>query len=264
MSAAAVSKSWADEDDVPQVEVIENPDNTKTVITYQINPDTGRKMKITKRIREVKTRERVDHSVAERKKWAKYGLEKGQGPGPNVNTTQVEPDQLFKLVQPEKVKKAEPEPVAAEPSQDANIVCRLCGGVHFTSRCPYKATLGAPEEKGGAPEEAEAAPQTGSAYIAPHKRAGAVPRATLDNETENTTLRVSNLSEDVMEEELRSLFAHFGHVNRCHVVKDRDTGRNRGFAFVTFDMPREAENACKRLNGYGLDNLIMRVEFSKK
>lgn len=276
---ATIQKSWADDDDVSpsSTEVIQNDDGTKTVISYKTNDD-GKKVKVTQRVKTITTREKVDHNVAERKKWAKYGAEKGQGAGPNTNTTSVEPGFQFKLQTPAQTKKTEPEPIP-EPTADAKILCRICSGVHFTSRCPYKDTLGAPEEEKsatavatGAAGEASATPAAAAVagvkpgkYVSPHLRAGAQPRQPQDrSDTENTTLRVSNLSEDVYDEDLRGLFSKFGKVVRCHVVKDRETQRPRGFAFVSFDNVKDAEAACGRLDGFGLDNLIMRVEFSKR
>lgn len=273
--------AWADEvdDELPAPEIINNPDGTKTVISYRINPENNKKVRITQKVREVKKTERVDHSVAERKKWAKYGAEKNSAAGPNVTTTSVEPDFTFKLGL--KPTKAEEEAEAAakavaEPAPEAKIACRICSGSHFTSRCPYKDTLG-PADAAGADktkEAATAAPaaapagKSGSSYVPPHLRAGARPseRVTSNHgeRDDSTTLRVSNLSEDVTEDELRRLFSYCGRVVRCHLVRDRDTGRNRGFAFVCYETRSEAEKACEKLNGYGLDNLIMRVEFSKK
>jgi RNA recognition motif-containing protein len=62
-------------------------------------------------------------------------------------------------------------------------------------------------------------------------------------------LYIGNLPWSMSDEELTSLFATHGSVERAKVVMDRDTGRSRGFGFVT--MPNEAEGqaAIKSLNG---------------
>lgn len=57
---------------------------------------------------------------------------------------------------------------------------------------------------------------------------------------------------------MRKLFEQYGQVTDCFMPKDRDTGRVRGFCFVT--MPaNDAEQACLKLNGYDLDGRPLRV-----
>jgi translation initiation factor 3 subunit G len=85
--------------------------------------------------------------------------------------------------------------------------------------------------------------------------------AALKRRDENS-VRVSNLSEDVTEDDLHELFGAFGPVQRVFLAKDRETGESRGFAFVNFMHRDHAERAITRLDGYGYDNLILKVEFS--
>ncbi len=60
---------------------------------------------------------------------------------------------------------------------------------------------------------------------------------------------VGNLPYSATEDEVRSLFEAHGAVNRVTVVRDRETGQSRGFAFV--EMPDDAagERAMSALNG---------------
>lgn len=64
-----------------------------------------------------------------------------------------------------------------------------------------------------------------------------------------TKLFVGNLPYSASEEELQTLFTKAGSVKSVTVVRDRDTGRSRGFAFVEMDNQSEAENAIRMLNG---------------
>ena len=60
---------------------------------------------------------------------------------------------------------------------------------------------------------------------------------------------VGNLPYTASEEEVRDTFAEFGNVDRVKIVIDRDTGRSKGFAFVTMTDGTEAQNAIDNVNG---------------
>jgi RNA recognition motif-containing protein len=63
-----------------------------------------------------------------------------------------------------------------------------------------------------------------------------------------TSIYVGNLSHSATEEELRQAFGQFGDVATVNIIKDRETGRSRGFAFVEMSNGGEAANAIKELN----------------
>ena len=67
-------------------------------------------------------------------------------------------------------------------------------------------------------------------------------------------LYVGNLSFNTTAETLRAEFAAHDEVTDIHLVTDRETGRARGFAFVTMGSPEEAQKAVDALNGAMLDN----------
>jgi RNA recognition motif-containing protein len=60
---------------------------------------------------------------------------------------------------------------------------------------------------------------------------------------------VGNFSFSMTEPELRSLFEPFGNIESATVATDRDTGRSRGFGFVSMSNDDEAEKAMAALNG---------------
>lgn len=66
------------------------------------------------------------------------------------------------------------------------------------------------------------------------------------------------------EGELRDAFERFGRVTRVFLAKDRETGRAKGFAFVSYADRGDAARACEKMDGYGYHHLILRVEFAKK
>jgi cold-inducible RNA-binding protein len=63
------------------------------------------------------------------------------------------------------------------------------------------------------------------------------------------SLFVGNMSFQTTESDLNELFKPFGQVGRVNVVKDRETGRARGFAFVEMPNDEEAAKAIAALDG---------------
>jgi RNA recognition motif-containing protein len=62
-------------------------------------------------------------------------------------------------------------------------------------------------------------------------------------------LYVGNLSHSASEGEVRELFEQFGAVSSVSLITDRETGRSRGFGFVTMDNDSEAQSSIDSLNG---------------
>ena len=75
----------------------------------------------------------------------------------------------------------------------------------------------------------------------------------------NTRLYVGNLSFNTNAEGVRAAFQEFGTVSDVHLVSDRETGRSRGFAFVTMGSPEEAAKAIEGMDGRTLDGRPLRV-----
>jgi heterogeneous nuclear ribonucleoprotein A1/A3 len=75
-------------------------------------------------------------------------------------------------------------------------------------------------------------------------------------------LFVANLSWDVGDRNLRRAFELFGPVVEARIVKDRDTGRSRGFGFVTFEDPADAA-AALAMHGEDIDGRSVRIEYAK-
>ena len=75
---------------------------------------------------------------------------------------------------------------------------------------------------------------------------------------------VSNLSFQVTEESLISLFSKFGTVTSAKIIKDRETQRSRGFAFV--EMPSEAEGreALSNLNNKEVEGRPLSVSVARE
>ena len=72
-------------------------------------------------------------------------------------------------------------------------------------------------------------------------------------------LFVGGLSWDTNDAGLRDAFTAFGEVVEAKVILDRETGRSRGFGFVTFSDPESAKKAVEGMNGQRLDGREIRV-----
>lgn len=76
-------------------------------------------------------------------------------------------------------------------------------------------------------------------------------------------LFVGSLSWGVNDDALRDAFGVHGEISEAVVISDRDTGRSRGFGFVTFDDDESADKAVAALNGTELDGRTIRVDVAQ-
>ncbi|MBE3087616.1 MAG: RNA-binding protein [Chloroflexi bacterium] len=78
-----------------------------------------------------------------------------------------------------------------------------------------------------------------------------------------TKIYVGNLSYDTKEDDLRELFAQAGTVASVALIKDRDTGQSKGFAFIEMSNQSEAEKAIQMFNDYTLANRPLKVNLAR-
>ncbi|MDR2774728.1 MAG: RNA-binding protein [Tannerella sp.] len=71
---------------------------------------------------------------------------------------------------------------------------------------------------------------------------------------------VGNLNYRIQEDDLKSVMERYGIVDSVKVIKDRDTGRSKGFAFVEMQNDNEAKKAIEELNEKELDGRQMVVK----
>ncbi|MDB5161373.1 MAG: RNA-binding protein [Candidatus Saccharibacteria bacterium] len=74
-----------------------------------------------------------------------------------------------------------------------------------------------------------------------------------------TKLFVGSLSWNVTDDQLKDFFAAAGTVVSANVIKDRDSGRSKGFGFVEMSSDEEAKAAVDQLNGKELDGRAINV-----
>lgn len=74
---------------------------------------------------------------------------------------------------------------------------------------------------------------------------------------------VGNLSFATTEDELRELFAQAGTITSVALIKDRDTGQSKGFAFIEMANQADAENAIRMFNGKSLGSRELKVNMAR-
>ena len=72
-------------------------------------------------------------------------------------------------------------------------------------------------------------------------------------------LYVGNLSYDSDEDQLRDMFSQYGQLTSVAVIKDRDTGRSKGFGFVEYESDDEGRAAIAALDGKEFGGRAIRV-----
>ena len=81
----------------------------------------------------------------------------------------------------------------------------------------------------------------------PKDSAPRIPRG--GSPSSENRVHVGNLSWKVDDAALKNLFSDMGEVLEARVIYDRDTGRSRGFGFVTYGSAEEVNNAIESLDG---------------
>ncbi len=76
-------------------------------------------------------------------------------------------------------------------------------------------------------------------------------------------LYVGNLPYSTTEDELRNMFSEAGTVASVALIKDRDTGQSKGFAFVEMSNQVEAEKAISMFNGRSMGQREMKVSLAR-
>ncbi|TGM51455.1 RNA recognition motif domain-containing protein [Leptospira vanthielii] len=74
---------------------------------------------------------------------------------------------------------------------------------------------------------------------------------------------VGNLKFSLKEENIRQIFSVYGVIQDLKMIHDRETGNFRGFAFITYANPDEAEEAVTQMNGQPVDGRNLKVTFAE-
>jgi RNA recognition motif-containing protein len=74
---------------------------------------------------------------------------------------------------------------------------------------------------------------------------------------------VGNLNFRITEDDLRSNFSSFGNITEIRMIRDRETGNFKGFAFITYENPESADKAILGMNGKEFEGRALRVNLAE-
>jgi len=251
---------WADEveDDntIPnRTESAPDENGIKTIVEWRLNAD-GRKVKTTTRVKVTKMIVRVNKNVEARlANWVKFGPDQAPSEeGKSVTNYATEEVFVDKPQQRGEVKKRDE-------------VSKIVNFNDFQARLERRKRGELPPSEPTKAQATEAkSDATSGKYVPPSLRAGGDKDGSSMNRTkdrDDSALKVSNLSDDMTEEDLENLFSKFGDIARVFIAKHRSTNNSRGFGFVNFFKKSDAEFAMGKMEGKGFNSLIMHVEWAR-
>lgn len=256
--------------------VMDNGDGSRIFTSYYQCPRTQRVIKRTQHVRSTKATKIVKQAVAERQRLRRYGSGVAAGNAGSEAVVTRDADICLVLTVPEdRTKKFAPAVEVLQVSGPA-ITCRRCQQDHFTSQCPYKALIDEEKRTTAEPvavEKSADAKEDAVKYVAPHARGNPGAVADAEEEEEDAdeakrTIVILNISEDLLEEEIREICKECGlQPMRVSLHRDRKTGRSRGRCFVSLPTAALAKEAVEELHGYHEEymvwTVVLNTEYSK-
>ena len=249
---------WADEMDrispdsqaktrLPESQtILDEEKGIRTEISYRFNAK-NQKEKVTRIFRIEK--KKIPKAIATREEWVKFGRASKDKPGVDPATTNDGEETFFSLT----TNKDELELGIQEPKLKATDILRSIIEEDKDRR------------ESQPDHSTQETRQSALAYVPPTRRPGYYDRAppySLDEPL--PAVKISNLSMDTTEQDVKELLIQFGKVTRVHMPKDKkNRDVHKGSAFVTFQYRNNAEKAISMLNGYPYDHLILKAGWSK-
>lgn len=234
----------------------------QVVTSYRQNPShAGQMIKTITKVR-VSTAEVREHKdVAKRRKWKKFGQAALDEDTSNVTIHSRDDIYLD-------------DPNADTDLQDEDPSKALTGNLNAfwakQQRRQLERKYDVDVEEGGEKKEESGWTQVAATggpgkYVPPNLRGGAGGTKMPDRaRTEDiNTIRVTNISENTSESDLQDLFQKFGRISRVYLAKDKETLKSRGFAFVSFVNKDDASEAMDKVQGFGYDHLILKLEWAR-
>ena len=235
------------------------------------------------KVREAKVK--IPHRVFERKNLPKFGLA-------------LEGNENVTLASTDFIKLEHPDDIANENEDDNVALGGLAGFIEknkqralerendmYEGRDPDFIRSSRP----GVGDDSAGPARASNTYVPPSQRSGAIGstmsasmpfrggglenafggKSSEDTNADNT-IKVSNLTKSVTEEDLKDLFGRFGSIFRVSLPKverkeadGRMIKEPKGFAYVAFYSKKDAELAMEKLQGHGYDHLILKLEWAQ-
>ena len=109
-------------------------------------------------------------------------------------------------------------------------------------------------------------PEAGQiARVVPSDHPTSGPRSVTTKQTlSGTNLFIFHLPNEWGEEDLSRNFAAFGNIISARIMTDRETGRSRGFGFVSYDNSQSAHTAMRSMNGFSVLGKRLKVQLKKE
>lgn len=296
--AAPSTKRWSDDAEDDEDDYLTMPNKTTTgviippthtsrvdskgiklVTSYRANPsDPSSLLKTITKIRVNTVTVKESTAVEKRRKWKSFGQALIDEKDENDNVTIQSRDDIYLE-----------DPNADTDLQDEDVAKALAGNLNeFWAKQQRRqlerkydveapgAGPGGDDAGDGWQKVGDKAAGSGGKYVPPSARGGGGggsgglaamasrlgDKPVQDNRDQNT-IRVTNISEDTTEADLQELFQPFGRISRVYLAKDKETMQSRGFAFVSFVHREDAARAMDKLQGYGYDHLILKLEWAR-
>mmetsp|Transcript_12839 Transcript_12839/g.30326 ORF Transcript_12839/g.30326 Transcript_12839/m.30326 type:complete len:325 (-) Transcript_12839:1158-2132(-) len=234
------------------------------VTSYRQHPANPKQLlKTITKVKVVTQKVREAKAVEERRKWKKFGNALKDGAEGAQRSTILSKDDIFIE-----------DPFADNDMQEEDAAKDLSSNLNEFWAKQQKRQL---ERKYGVEGKEDGAAgggwnvvgagggaASGGKYVPPSARAamasGVKPERRMDD---LNTIRVTNISENTTEADLQDLFKPFGRISRVYLAKDKETLQSRGFAFVSFVNKDDAARAMEKLQGFGYDHLILKLEWAR-
>ena len=226
---------------------VESQPDKNNVITrteYTLN-NKNEVIKTEKKIKRYTYEKKVYNSVVDRQNnWVKFGAAATE----NNNITFVSKELVFMEPPspPQSIIKDSkyviPSLKLDENTFSEHIICKICEGQHWTRICPNQ------NQKEDVPE-------------IKHKEKFEYKSQPISDKTKNMfTLQISNITKDITEFDLYSIFIKSGKIHNITIMKDYNTQQSKGFGYIVFKEESGLNNALRIFNNIGFCYLRIKLE----
>lgn len=265
-------RNWDDEDE--EYETALDASGIKNRVKVYTN-NKGERVQVTQKIRVKETKLKIPLRVLERKGLKKFG-------DALLNDTNVT------LLSPDYVKVEHPDDILNEPEgDDVALGGTLSAFIAKQQERAAERELDFDRDRDfpglDKDDDRMGSGGAGGAYVPPGMRGGSMMGGdargrglesafggrTQDDSSSESTIKVSNLTKSVTEDDIKDLFGRFGGIWRVSLPKqerkegDRIIKEPKGFAYVAYYSKKDAETAMEKLQGHGYDHLILKLEWAR-